>query len=91
VFEAKLPREQISLKIRKGGIHMGNNKDRVYIERRDQGDYAIRKGGADRASGTAPTQREAIEKAEKMFPDQKPMIERVRDTDKAGRDKWRTE
>jgi hypothetical protein len=70
---------------------MGNNKDRVYIERRDQGDYAIRKGGADRASGTASTQREAIEKAEKMFPDQKPMIERVRDTEQGGRDKWRTE
>lgn len=70
---------------------MGNNKDRVYIERREQLDYAIRKGGAERASGTAPTQREAIEKAEKMFPDQKPMIERVRNTEKGGRDKWRTE
>ncbi len=56
-----------------------------------RGDYAIRKGGSDRASGTAPTQREAIDKAEKMFPDQKPLIERVRETNKGGRDKWRTE
>jgi hypothetical protein len=70
---------------------MGNNKNRVYIERTEQRDYAIRKGGSDRASGKAPTQRKAIDKAEKMFPDQKPLIERVRDTKKGGRDKWRTE
>jgi hypothetical protein len=70
---------------------MGNNKDRVYIERREQGDYAIRKGGSERASGIVPTQRAAIDRAEKMFPDQKPLIERLRDTKKGGRDKWRTE
>jgi len=34
---------------------MSNNKDRVYSEQREQGDYAIRKGGSERASGTAPT------------------------------------
>jgi hypothetical protein len=68
---------------------MGNNKNRVYIERREQGDYGIRRGGSVR--GTGPTQRKAIDKAEKMFPDEKPMIERVRNTPKGGRDKWRTE
>jgi Uncharacterized protein conserved in bacteria (DUF2188) len=68
---------------------MSNDKQ-VYIERREQGDYAIRKGGSKRASTTALTQAKAVAKAEKMFPDHKPHIERVRNTKKGGRDKWRT-
>ena len=35
----------------------------VYIEQRKEGDYAIRKPDAERASAVTPTQREAIEKA----------------------------
>jgi len=62
---------------------------RLYIERRDEGDYAVRKEGSDRASAVAPTQKEAIEIAREMNPGIAPDVERVRDTKAGGRDKWR--
>ena len=60
-----------------------------YIERREEGNYAIRKPNAERASGTAATQAEAIEKAKKMNPDAAIHVERVRHTSKGTPDKWR--
>ena len=66
---------------------MSNNN--FYIERREEGDYAIRKPNAERASGTAPTQAEAIEKAKQMNPDAAIHVERVRNTLKGSPDKWR--
>lgn len=65
------------------------NKDQFYVERRDAGDYAVRRGGADRASAVEPTQREAIERAKQINPSAPIHVERVRDTDVGGRDKWR--
>jgi hypothetical protein len=63
---------------------------RFFIERREEeGDYAIRRPNSDRASGIADTQREAIERARAMDPDATIEVERVRDTDRGGRDKWR--
>ena len=63
---------------------------RFFIERREnEGDYAIRRPGSDRASGTADTQWEAIERAREMDPDATIEVERVRDTNRGGRDKWR--
>jgi hypothetical protein len=62
----------------------------IYIERRDDGVYTVRRGGAQRASATAPSQQEAIEIARKLAPNVTPLVERVRDTDVGGRDKWRT-
>jgi hypothetical protein len=61
----------------------------LYVERRNQGDYAVRRGGSERASITAPTQKAAIEKAEKLDPKAAILVERVRDTKIGGRDKWR--
>jgi hypothetical protein len=46
-------------------------------------------GGSERASATAPTQKQAIEKAEKLDPKAAVLVERVRDTSVGGRDKWR--
>jgi hypothetical protein len=66
-----------------------NKKHELYVERRPQGDYAVRRGGSDRASATAPTQKAAIEKAGKLDPKAAVHVERVRDTDVGGRDKWR--
>jgi hypothetical protein len=66
---------------------MTNKK--IYVERRDEGDYAVRRGGAERASATAPTQKKAIEIARDLNPGIAPHVERVRDTDKGSRDKWR--
>jgi hypothetical protein len=63
---------------------------RFFIERREnEGDYAIRRPDSDRASGTADTQREAIERAREMDPNATIEVERVRNTDRGGRDKWR--
>ena len=64
-------------------------REEFFIERRDQGDYAIRKPDSDRASAILPTQAEAIEKAREMNPEATIHVERVRDTDGGGRDKWR--
>lgn len=61
----------------------------VYIERRPQGDYAIRKPNSDRASDVKPTQGEAIERAREIAPDATVHVERVRHTDVGNPDKWR--
>jgi hypothetical protein len=65
------------------------SKEQFFIERREEGDYAIRKPNSDRASGTADTQKEAIERAKEMNPDATIRVERVRNTDAGSRDKWR--
>jgi hypothetical protein len=63
--------------------------DQLFIERRPEGDYAVRKPNAERASAVLPTQAEAIERARELNPDRPPLVERVRDTQSGGRDKWR--
>ena len=68
---------------------MSNSDKRIYVERRDEGDYAVRKAGSDRASAVEPTQKEAIERARELNPGVAPHVERVRDTKAGGRDKWR--
>jgi hypothetical protein len=64
-------------------------RNEVFIERRKQGDYAIRKPGSERASAVLPTQAEAVDKAREMDPDAAIHVERIRDTSVGGRDKWR--
>ena len=61
----------------------------VFIERRAQGDYAVRRHGSVRASVVLPTQREAIERARELNPDTQVLVERVRDTSTSSGDKWR--
>ncbi len=53
-------------------------KKELYIERRDEGDYAIRRPGSKKASDTRPTQAEAIERAAEIEPDAALHVERVR-------------
>lgn len=60
---------------------------RVFIERRREGDYAVRRPGSERASTVRPTQREAIDWAQERGA--KPLVERVRHTDRGSPDKWR--
>src|SRR5476649_2847725 len=55
-------------------------KDELFVERRPQGDYAVRRGGSERASAVEPTQQKAIERAKELEPDVAPHVERVRDT-----------
>jgi len=63
---------------------------KLFIEHREtEGDYAIRRPGADRISDREPTQADAIERAREIDPNAAILVERVRNTDRGGRDKWR--
>jgi hypothetical protein len=68
---------------------MSKSKERLYVERRQEGDYAVRRPKSERASAVAPTQREAIDLARDMNPGRSPDVERVRNTEAGRRDKWR--
>jgi hypothetical protein len=61
----------------------------LYIERRREGDYAVRKPGSERASAVEPTQAAAIERAFEMIPKAAVHVERVRHTKGGNPDKWR--
>jgi hypothetical protein len=63
--------------------------DQLFIERRPEGDYAVRRPNAARASDVLPTQAEAIERARELNPDKAPLVERVRHTSGGKPDKWR--
>jgi hypothetical protein len=63
--------------------------DQLFVEQREQGDYAIRRGDSKRASAVLPTQAEAIERARDMNPGKAPLVEQVRNTSDGHRDKWR--
>ena len=65
------------------------NEQQLFVERRPQGDYAVRKGNSERASAVASTQAEAIARARELNPGKAPLVERVRDTSDGKRDKWR--
>lgn len=60
-----------------------------WIERRPEGDYAVRKPNLERASAIESTQAEAIDRARKMSPNSAIHIERVRHTKDGSPDKWR--
>jgi hypothetical protein len=62
---------------------------RIYVEKRPDGDYAVRRANFDRASDVLPTQRAAIERARELSPDSRPHVERVRNTSGGSPDKWR--
>jgi len=66
-----------------------NQNNKIFVERRPEGDYAVRKSDSKRASAIEPTQKQAIERAKEIAPDAKPHVERVRNTETGGRDKWR--
>ena len=64
-------------------------KERLFIERRPQGDFAVRKPNSERASAVLPTQAKAIDKARELNPGNQPLVERVRHTTSGNPDKWR--
>jgi hypothetical protein len=65
------------------------SKDRLFVERRSQGDYAIRRPNSERASAVEPTQAEAIQRARELNPNGTTLVERVRNTSQGHPDKWR--
>ena len=63
---------------------------KLFIEKREEeGDYAIRRPNAARISGHEATQADAIQRAREIDPNATILVERVRNTDKGHRDKWR--
>ncbi len=44
-----------------------SNKD-LFVERRPQGDFAVRRANSERASAVAPTQTKAIAEARRLEP-----------------------
>lgn len=65
------------------------SKNEFFIEKRPEGDFAIRKPNSDRASDVLPTQKQAIERAKELNPDAAIHVERVRHTEGGNPDKWR--
>jgi pyridoxine/pyridoxamine 5'-phosphate oxidase len=65
------------------------DKDQLYVERRPDGEYAVRRPDSSRASAVLPTQAEAIARAKELNPHSTPMVERVRNTTGGHPDKWR--
>jgi hypothetical protein len=63
--------------------------DNLFVERRPEGDYAVRKPNSERASAIAQTQAEAIKRAKELNPDAAIHVERVRHTNNGKPDKWR--
>jgi uncharacterized protein YdaT len=61
-----------------------------FIEQTEDRRYAVRAKGSEHASGIFDTQREAIDYAHELNPDDHPDVERVRNTDAGGPDKWRS-
>jgi hypothetical protein len=78
--------EDVQIPVR--GKRSAQNKQ-VYVERRPEGDYAVRRANSERASDVLPTQREAIERARELSPNTRPHVERVRKTGVGSPDKWR--
>ena len=70
--------------IRREEISM--DKKQLFVERRSQGDYAVRKPNAERSGAVEPTQKAAIERAKELNPDKSLLVERVRNTNTGGRD-----
>jgi hypothetical protein len=65
------------------------SKDRLFVEKRPQGGFAVRRPKSQRASDVLPTQAQAIRRARELNPDRQPLVERVRNTSVGGRDQWR--
>ena len=64
------------------------SKDPLFIEKNNDGKFAIKRANTQRASAISDTQHDAIERARKMT-DGPIHVERVRNTKVGSPDKWR--
>lgn len=62
---------------------------KVFVEKRTEGDYAVRRPNSERASDVLPTQAEAITRAKELSHGGAPVVERVRKTTGGKPDQWR--
>ena len=65
------------------------DKKQLFVEQREQGDFAVRRAKSKRASAVEPTQAKAIERAKEISPESTPLVERVRFTKVGKPDQWR--
>ena len=65
------------------------DEDQLFVERRPEGGYAVRRANSARASAVLPTHAEGIEQARQLSPGRPPLVERVRRTGRGKPDKWR--
>jgi hypothetical protein len=63
--------------------------EHYFVEQTDNGQYAVRARGSKRASDILDTPRDAINRVNELNPDDRPVVQRVRNTTAGGRDKWR--
>lgn len=63
--------------------------EKIFVEQRPQGDYAVRRPNSERASAVLPTQGQAIERARELNGGTAPLVERVRHTSVGKPDQWR--
>jgi hypothetical protein len=64
-------------------------KKQLFIEQREQGDYAVRRPNSQQASDVLGTQAEAIQRARELQPEAQILVERVRFTSVGKPDQWR--
>ena len=60
-----------------------------FVEQTDDGRFAVRAKGSQRASDILDTQRAALDRVSELNPNDHPDVERVRHTPGGGPDKWR--
>ena len=65
------------------------NRKNMYVERRPEGDFAVRRPGSERATAVEQTQEKAIQRAREITPGVAPDVERVRHTNRGKPDQWR--
>jgi hypothetical protein len=61
-----------------------------YIEQRENGEFAVTARGGSRASAVVENQREAIQLAQRFNAHDHPDVERVRNTSRGTRARWRS-
>ena len=61
-----------------------------FIEENRGGKFAARAKGSSRASRLCDTQKQAEQVVKQFNPNDKPDVERVRNRETGGRDKWRS-
>jgi hypothetical protein len=75
-----------------GHITAGHDNGKALFHRRNEGGkFAVRAKGSQRASGLRDTQKQAEALVKRLNPDDKPNVERVRNTKTGGRNQWRSE
>ena len=67
-----------------------STKNHYFIEQTEEGKYAVRAEGSERAASLHDTQVDAIAEAKRLNLNDHPDVERVRNVTSGGRDKWRS-